>query len=410
MRDGMNQGIHFIHSLASASELIVINSSVLIIMQPKIQTIHLCRLCSGDTLALQAYHFRGKPGKKVYIQGNLHGAEIIGNVVINHLYDWLTAINPENLYGEICLVPGCNPMGMNQRAHFYNPGRYNSYDGQDWNRIFQDYTLDPPALTDFAKTYFEADLTTITEHYFQKIKTHFQEAIQDRDQSSYVPYPVKYQQILQSLCLDAHTVIDIHSSSNQGIDYLFTFPGQEKATHYFLLEAAIRVEDPTGFTFDEAFIKPWLALEKTFRRLGREIKFDLASWTLELGSGMTVQPNSVQKGFQGIKNYLVREGIVNSNDDLKTNHRDLTFIQKEQIKKYYAPTGGIIQNCCALKAEVEQGDPIYQILQLNKQGETLAQITVTAEKSGFIFDRGTNQAVNEGEYVLTIIERENKND
>lgn len=380
-------------------------------MQPKIQTIPLCRLSSGDILALQSYHFQGKPGKKVYIQGNLHGAEIIGNAVIAQLYHWLTTINVENLQGEICLVPGCNPIGMNQRSHFFNPGRYNSYDGQDWNRIFQDYTLDSEALIDFAKIHFETDLPTLTKTYFQKIKTQFQAAIQHRDQSSYVPYPVKYQQILQSLCLDAHTVIDIHSSSNQGIDYLFTFPGQEKATNHFSLEVAIQVENPTGLTFDEAFIRPWLSLEKTFRDLGREIKFDIASWTLELGSGMTVQSESLQRGVRGIKNYLVSEGIVKSDEfsSAKTGNR-VTFIKKEQIKKYYAPTGGIIQNCRDLKTEIKQGEGIYEILQLNKQGEGLEKITVTAEQAGFIFDRGTNQAVNEGEYVVTIVEREQNND
>ena len=379
-------------------------------MQPKIQTLHLCRLSSGDILALQAYQFQGKPGKKVYIQGNLHGAEIIGNVVIAKLYHWLTTINVENLQGEICLVPGCNPIGMNQRSHFFNPGRYNSYDGQDWNRIFQDYTIDSEALINFAKIHFEADLPTLTKNYFQRIQTQFQAAIEHRNQSSYVPYPVKYQQILQSLCLDAHTVIDIHSSSNQGIDYLFTFPGQEKATNYFLLDVAIQVEDPTGLTFDEAFISPWLRLEKTFRDLGREIKFDVASWTLELGSGMTVQSESLQKGIRGVKNYLVSEGIVKSDEFFHAQENRVTFVKKEQIKKYYAPTGGIIQNCSDLKTEIKQGEPIYEILQFNKRGEELEQVTVIAEQSGFIFDRGTNQAVNEGEYVVTIVERELNND
>ncbi len=123
---------------------------------------------------------------------------------------------------------------------------------------------------------------------------------------------------------------------------------------------------------------------------------------------MTVEPESLQKGVEGIKNYLVSEGVVKSDQlfQAQTHQHPVTFVNKEQIKKYYAPTGGMIQNCSQLNQKVEQGEPIYQILQLNKQGETLAPITVTAEQSGFIFDRGTNQAVNEGEYVLTIIERE----
>ncbi|NBD32350.1 MAG: succinylglutamate desuccinylase [Cyanobacteria bacterium] len=379
-------------------------------MQPETESIHLRHLSSGDDLALQVYQFKGNPGKKTYIQANLHGAEIIGNVVIAELYDWLTKIDQENLLGEIWLVPGCNPIGMNQRSHFFNSGRYNSYDGQDWNRIFWDYSQEEDDIYSFAQQHLEADRATIYKSYLEKIQIRFQEQMKRRQQSYHVPYPVQYQQTLQSLCLDANFVIDIHSSSNQGIDYLFTFPGQEKATATFLLEVGIRVDEPGGYTFDEAFIKPWLILEQAFQALGREIRFDVAAWTLELGSGMKVQPESVEKGVRGIKNYLVSQGIVQSQEfsETATLAQPVEFVQKEQIKKYYAPTGGIIQNCADLQTVVEKGDMIYQVLELNKQGDPPKTITVTAEQAGFVFDIATNQGVNEGEYVLTILERETK--
>ncbi|MDR9405124.1 MAG: succinylglutamate desuccinylase/aspartoacylase family protein, partial [Halothece sp. Uz-M2-17] len=370
-------------------------------MQPTIETFNLRRLSSGDNLALQLYKFQGKPGQKTYIQANLHGAELIGNVVIGQLLAWLSDINPEDLWGEIWLVPACNPVGMNQRSHFFNSGRYNSYDGQDWNRIFWDYSTEIDEMYEFAQENLESDVKTIYKAYLAQIKRKFQAQVDRRHQSCYIPYPVKYQQTLQSLCLDANHVIDIHSSSNQGIDYLFTFPGQEEATKNFLLDVGIQVEEPSGYTFDEAFIKPWLVLQETFRELGREIKFDVASWTLELGSGMRAEPQSVEKGVRGIKNYLVSQGIINSPDfPLKeTVNHTVAFVQKEQIQKYYAPTGGIIQNCVDLKAVVQKGDVIYQILELNKQGDPLEVVSITAQQSGFIFDIGINQGVNEGEYV-----------
>ncbi len=40
------------------------------------------------------------------------------------------------------------------------------------------------------------------------------------------------------------------------------------------------------------FIKPWLALEACFQQIGRNI--DIEAWTLELGSGMQMNPNSVK--------------------------------------------------------------------------------------------------------------------
>jgi len=97
-------------------------------------------MASGDRLLLQVYRFVGhKPGKKVYIQANLHGAEIAGNGVIFELLETLQELRSECLWGEIWLLPVCNPFGVNQRSHHFASGRYNPYDGQDWNRMFWDY-------------------------------------------------------------------------------------------------------------------------------------------------------------------------------------------------------------------------------------------------------------------------------
>ena len=382
-------------------------------MQPQIKTIDLLRLSSGDNLALQVYQFLGKKNRqKIYIQANLHGAEIVGNVVIKKLFDWLLSLDEEQLFGEVWLVPACNPLGMNQRSHFFSSGRYNSYDGKDWNRIFWDYDTEKEDIYHFAKEHLEADNDTIYQNYLHRIKTRFQEQIEFRKKASAVPYSVKYQQILQSLCLDAKIVIDIHSSSNQGIDYLFTFSGQEEITQTFLLDFGIRVDQPQGYTFDEAFIKPWLSLKKVFGNLGRNLELGLESWTLELGNGMSAQVESVEKGVQGIKNYLASRGVVKVSDFpiTQTEKTPLQLVTKNQLKEYYAPTGGIVQNCVPLRTEVVAGETIYEVLELNKKGDKPEIVTVKAEASGLVFDRATNEAVNEGEYVLTVLEKGGNNE
>ena len=63
-------------------------------MLPVIESIVLRQMASGDRLYLQLYKFIGaQPGKKVYIQSNLHGAEIAGNAVIHQLIEFLLTIN-----------------------------------------------------------------------------------------------------------------------------------------------------------------------------------------------------------------------------------------------------------------------------------------------------------------------------
>ena len=381
-------------------------------MQPKIKTLNLLRLSSGDDLALQVYQFLGKQsGRKTYIQANLHGAEIVGNLVIKELIDWLVNLEQEELIGEVWLVPGCNPVGMNQRSHFFASGRYNSYDGKDWNRIFWDYNLAEQEVYEFAKNYLEASPEVIYQDYLEKLRTQLRQREYLTQQESYVPYSLKYQQILQSLCLDAHTVIDIHSSSNRGIDYLFTFPGQEEMTNTFLLEVGILVETPEGYTFDEAFIKPWLSLKKAFAQWGRNLDLGLYSWTLELGSGMSASRDSVEKGVRGIKNYLATQGIVKASSYPRDegNYKSLQIAKKEQIRRYYSPTGGMIKTIPNLRQKVRAGEMIYQILKFNKTGEKPEVINIQAETAGLIFDVGINQGVNEGEYVLTVLEEGDQN-
>lgn len=382
-------------------------------MKPDIQTIKLLRLSSGDNLALQIYQFRGKqPGKKIYIQANLHGAEIVGNAVIQGLLSWLYSLAEEQLIGEIWLVPACNPLGMNQRSHFFSPGRYNSYDGKDWNRIFWNYYLDQTELDTFVRDHLASSPDTIYQNYQQQIEQSFQTEKEFSNQPSGVPFSVRYQQTLQSLCLDADIIIDIHSSSNQGIDYLFTFPNQENSAKAFLLDVGLLVKEPEGYTFDEAFLKPWLSLEQAFAKFGREIHFGLASWTLELGSGMDANSPSVEKGIKGIKNYLASQNVVNVSQFPvpETDQHRINLVDKTQLKKYYAPTGGIIQNPPLLRSKVIAGELIYHLLQFNKQGTQPELIPIEAEASGMIFDLGTNQAVNEGEYVLSVLERGSNND
>ena len=371
-------------------------------MIPQISTIELLKLASGDTFALQVYKFIGKqPGKKVYIQANLHGAEIVGNAVIYELINFFSSLETDAIAGEIWLVPVCNPLGTNQRGHFFSTGRFNSYDGINWNRIFWDYEKECSDLEDFARSQINNAPELIRENYLQKIQTAWTRQLDKIHKPSSVPWRQQYRYQLQSLCLDADYVIDIHSSSNQAIDFVFCFEERQDNAKYFLLDYGILMEKYDGYTFDEAFLKPWLALENELAKLGKNIKFDVESWTLELGSGMTINPESLEKGVTGIKNYLAWKKVL---PNLAINHdHAINLVSRENLKSYYAPTGGMIQHRLPLGVKVEAGDRVYQLLSFNKQQELPTAIDIYAEKDGIIFDISTNQCVNQGEYVLDIL-------
>lgn len=377
-------------------------------MRPQLTTIELLQLASGDSLSIQVYKFIGaEPGKKAYLQANLHGCEIVGNVVINELIKFFSSLDASQLFGEVWLVPVCNPLATNQRHHCFATGRYNTYDGKDWNRIFWDYEKEFQDLDNFVRyqTTLETDL--IRKNYLQKILFAFQQELIKIQTPSSVPYRETYRYYLQSLCLDANYVIDIHSSSNQALDYLYCFPTREKSAPYLLFERGIIMNEYDGDAFDEAFMKPWLALEKKLAQLGQKIIFDLEAWTLELGSGMAIKSDSVRRGVAGIKNYLLYKGMLKSSPttELQLQSQEITLVGREQIKKYYAPVGGMIQTRAKLGEKIAAGGTAYQILSFASTGNAPSMMEIRAEVEGLVFDLATSQVVNQGEYVLSIMEK-----
>jgi len=373
-------------------------------MIPTISTIPLFQLASGEFLSLQVYKFIGaKSGKKVYIQSNLHGAEIVGNAVIYQIIDFLISLNNTQIIGEIWLVPVCNPLAVNQRTHNFSTGRFNVYDSQNWNRIFWDYEKRHDDIEEFARSQIGLDIDTIKYNFFQKIKSSFDSLLDKINAPSSVQLTDKYRYKLQSLSFDADYVIDLHSHTGEGIEYLYYFQNREDSANLFLLDYSILFYEYDGDAFDESFLKPWLALENALLKLtGEKMIFDKEAWTLELGTGMQMNPDSVSKGVRGIKNYLTQKSILEIQDltQSKTISHQTNFRSLSQLKKYWSPVGGMILSKAALGTSVNQGDLLYQILTFNKIGELPTTIHVHAEKTGLVYDISINNSVNEGEFVL----------
>ena len=257
-------------------------------------------------------------------------------------------------------------------------------------------------MVEFARSQLDKEPEVIKSNYRTKIQSAWSKELVKLQQPKSVKVSEQYRAKLQSLCLDADYVIDIHCSSNQGMDFLYCFASREEAAQYFLLEYGILMTDYDGDAFDEAFLKPWLALERELNNLGKKIKFDLESWTLELGSGMTMNPESIAKGVEGIKNYLSYKKVLTTASPL--NSKPIKLLTRNAINSYYAPRGGMIQNRLPLKTQVKPGDRIYQLLSFNKKKQLPEVIDIHAETDGLVFDISTNQCVNQGEYVLDILE------
>jgi predicted deacylase len=337
----------------------------------------------------------------VYLQSNLHGSEVAGNGVIHTLLRFLKQLDATALWGEIRLVPACNPIGVNTRAHHFSSGRFNPYDGRDWNRIFWDCEEAHQGAKAFAEKHLESDRATIQQAYRQYILHQFETELEALQSPVGVPVHERYRTQLQHLALDADIVIDLHSSGNQGLVYVYYFRDRADAVPYFDLDFAILLDQFDGNAFDEAFINPWLALEQAFANLGRSLRFDIAAWTLELGTGMKLDAAAVERGVNGVLNYLRHQQVLK--DQATIFHQPVPGSRSSRLTKYFATAGGFVQNRVAIATWVEAGDCLYELLCLNKEGHLPITVTVYAQQAGLVYDLSTNEAVSEGEYVLAVM-------
>lgn len=374
-------------------------------MDAEITVVPLLQMASGDTLTLQRYRFAGAhPGKVVYLQANLHGAEVAGNGVIHRLLTFLKTLDADALHGEIRLVPACNPIGVNTRSHNFASGRFNPYDGRDWNRIFWDCEQLYRGAQAFAEKYLESDRATIQQAYRQFIQQHFEAELEALNSPAGMPVDERYRTRLQQYALDADIVIDLHSSSNQGLMYTYYFCDRADAVPYFDLDFAILLDQFDGNAFDEAFMNPWLELERAFKALGRSLRFDIAAWTMELGTGMKLDALAVERGVHGILNYLRQQQVLQ--DDVELFCRPVPLTRTSQLTKYYATTGGFVQNRVPIGTWVNPGDTLYELLCFQKIGQFPTTVAVPTPRAGLVYDLSTSEAMSEGEYVMAVMEPE----
>ena len=85
----------------------------------KKSVMHVGEMASGAKLTVPVYSYKteGNTAPNVYIQANMHGAEVQGNAVIFQLLELLKYCD---IQGNITLVPYANPVACNHKNGEYN--------------------------------------------------------------------------------------------------------------------------------------------------------------------------------------------------------------------------------------------------------------------------------------------------
>lgn len=314
---------------------------------------------NGQPYTIPVFTIKGKlSGPKVYIQANLHGAEIQGNAVIYQLLERLKSID---IRGQITLVPQANPIGLNQKCGEYTQGRFDPVTGANWNRM---YYHDLDFVSDFVAQHMDSIDEEIRQHFATTINQRLSDAFHS-------PLGLKTGQhvcyALQQMAQDADYVLDLHTGP-QSAKHIYVPEYAQDAAHHFNVPNVLLIPNEFDGALDEACFVPWWTLSQAFAEKGRILTVEREAFTIELGSQETIDLTEAAADAQSILCYL------NYKEMLMTS-----IVQPENITRYgcylkdyktvYAPRGGLVEYQAKFGEVLPAGQPMAQILNIERYGE-----------------------------------------
>ncbi len=249
---------------------------------------------TGSPLSILGYRLSQGNGASLYIQGGTHGGEVTF-LVFKMLYNFLKTNT--NWAGMITLIPLAHPVSWNQRSYFYTSGKFNNYDGKDWNRSFPGNE--------------EGSTSARISHIL------FSEAIK------------------HDLAIDLHTT----RTSKP-----FVIVGREDLVSYGTSSGIL----PTYLAPKASFNYPFTdAIDNSGKK----------GITLECGSHDSMDIEDIKLCFEAVLNMMRKEGLLKDKD---INTKANSFVYTE-YDTYFSPVSGFLEYINPLEKMVNKGDVLYKI-------------------------------------------------
>ncbi|MFY8273865.1 succinylglutamate desuccinylase/aspartoacylase family protein [Pseudoalteromonas sp. SSDWG2] len=321
------------------------------------QNIQVGEIANGLPLSIPVYRLKGDgSGKSVYIQANMHGAEVQGNAVIYQLLEQLKMLD---LRGDITLVPYANPIGCNQKSGEFTLGRFDPITGVNWNRL---YHFNTELVSEFAerssnlsdeqlrhefKAALEAEVDTRLNGPAHKLATGKRIALN-----------------LQKLAHQADIVLDLHTGPISA-KHLYAPEYARDSARYFDIEHVLLIPNEFDGAMDEAAFCPWWQLQEQLAQQGRDFAVPVEAYTVELGSQERIDLDDALEDANSILSYLNYQGVFkDAHYTPKVMQRHACYL-KDYVA-YYAPMGGMVQYKAKLGEHVKAGDTIAHILRMER--------------------------------------------
>lgn len=357
-------------------------------------------LATGEVLNLKTYTVQGGPGPHIHIQASVHGAELQGNAVILQLMEILNSIK---ITGSITFIPLANPYATNNKHGTYTYGRYNPVTGHNWNRNYVD--IIPAAKFDidsFAKEHKDLPWHEIREIFkleLQAIITnHIEELKEQRKHSE----NNKLNLLLQQLATSADAVLDLHTGP-VATRYLYSPEYAFEASKFLKFKHVLLVPHKFDGAMDEATFMPWIHLVNALEKLGREIKLDVDSFTLEFGSEEVFCMADAEKDVESIINYFKYKGVIEGTP----NHTDSVSCPISDYKTIYSPKGGLVDYHFMPGERYKAGETLatfYNLKNIDPLNPIKSSRTqVAALEDGLVINRCPSSSVHQGMELFQVM-------
>lgn len=366
-------------------------------------SLSISKLSNGNELTLDYVTFDSeKQGPHIYMQANVHGAELQGNLVIKELMQYFEA-NP--FVGKITFVPFANPLGSTQTFGGYTYGRFNPRTGDNWNRNYLDLNKlkedqVTETLDDFVSRCLEKDTDQITEHYKSFIKknlTHYLAKSNGYGNTENKKLFVT----LQILASEADVILDLHTGST-ATRYLYAAEYEKSWAKKMNFPHTLIIPDEFAGAMDEACFTPWITLKEKLEAKHKDYTIPIQSFTLELGSEETVSSYEAQTDALRILGFLKEKG-THSNDleelETKQYHCPLS-----QFKSYYAPIGGLCEYLVSPGEAFKKDDKLAVIHNFDKQKFEWISTDIIAQNQGIMINHCATSNIIEGHNLFQIME------
>ncbi len=339
------------------------------------EVMHVGEMASGAQLTVPVYRIKGNDpsAPSVYIQANMHGAEVQGNAVIFQL---LEILKDSQVYGDITLVPYANPVGCNHKNGEYTLGRFDPITGVNWNRM---YYFDESFIPAFVEQYKNETSSVIQSAFKKQLVQSIDKKLENSDFGLTTGQRIAYQ--LQRLAHQADIVLDLHTGPISS-KHLYCPEYAQSSASYFNIPHTILIPNVFSGALDEATFCSWWTLQEVLNYVGNDFSISSAecvkeSFTVELGSQEQIDLAEAYQDALSILTYLQHKNVIEEKQ-LKPEELTRYACYLKDYKAFYSPMGGMVDYLAEFGKPLVAGEPLAQILRMDNygDGEPLHQITL----------------------------------